>query len=125
MPASPRSCRSARWPTIRTTPRAGPSSREGVLQPAPAPRFSRTVPEMGMPPRPLGADTDAVLRDWGFAAEEIDDLKAPASAGPKRSADMDLSSQAQQEIRDAILKICARFGDDYWLSEGPRRRLSR
>ena len=23
---------------------------------------------------------------------------------------------AQQEIREAILKICARFGDDYWLA---------
>ena len=22
---------------------------------------------------------------------------------------------AQQEIREAILKVCARFGDDYWL----------
>ena len=31
---------------------------------------------------------------------------------------MDLFSltEAQQEIREAILKICARFGDDYWLS---------
>ena len=22
---------------------------------------------------------------------------------------------AQQEIREAVLKVCARFGDDYWL----------
>ena len=30
---------------------------------------------------------------------------------------MDLSlTPAQQEIREAILKICARFGDDYWLA---------
>jgi acyl-CoA dehydrogenase len=30
---------------------------------------------------------------------------------------MDLSlTSAQQEIREAILKICARFGDDYWLA---------
>src|SRR5205807_4983274 len=30
---------------------------------------------------------------------------------------MDFSpSPAQQEIREAILKICARFGDDYWLA---------
>jgi acyl-CoA dehydrogenase len=37
---------------------------------------------------------------------------------------MDFSfTEAQQEIREAILKICARFGDDYWL-EGSRRRLS-
>jgi len=25
-------------------------------------------------------------------------------------------TSAQQEIRDAILKVCARFGDDYWLT---------
>jgi hypothetical protein len=24
-------------------------------------------------------------------------------------------TQAQQEIREAVLKVCARFGDDYWL----------
>jgi acyl-CoA dehydrogenase len=31
---------------------------------------------------------------------------------------MDFSfTEAQQEIRDAILKICARFGDDYWLAK--------
>jgi acyl-CoA dehydrogenase len=26
-------------------------------------------------------------------------------------------TEAQQEVRDAILKICARFGDDYWLAK--------
>jgi acyl-CoA dehydrogenase len=31
---------------------------------------------------------------------------------------MDLSlNEAQAEIRDSILKICARFGDDYWLAK--------
>ncbi len=31
---------------------------------------------------------------------------------------MDLSlTPAQQEIREAILKVCARFGDDYWLAK--------
>ena len=24
---------------------------------------------------------------------------------------------AQQEIREAVLKICTRFGDDYWLAK--------
>jgi alpha-methylacyl-CoA racemase len=55
--------------------------RDGVLQPAPAPRFSRTVPEMGAPPRPLGADTDAVLADYGFDAGEIGALKASGTIG--------------------------------------------
>jgi crotonobetainyl-CoA:carnitine CoA-transferase CaiB-like acyl-CoA transferase len=39
------------------------------------------VPEIGAPPRPLGADTDAVLRDYGFAAGEIDALKASGTIG--------------------------------------------
>jgi len=46
-------------------------TRDGVLQPAPAPRFSRTVPEIGASPRPPGADTAAVLGDFGFSAAEI------------------------------------------------------
>ena len=30
---------------------------------------------------------------------------------------MDFSlTPTQQEIREAVLKICARFGDDYWLA---------
>jgi alpha-methylacyl-CoA racemase len=61
------------------------AKREGVLQPAPAPRFSRTVPEMGAPPRPLGADTDAVLGGYGFAAGEIDALKRIGVIGATRN----------------------------------------
>jgi alpha-methylacyl-CoA racemase len=37
---------------------------EGNLQPMPAPRFSRTVPEVPKAPGIPGADTDAVLGDW-------------------------------------------------------------
>jgi alpha-methylacyl-CoA racemase len=37
---------------------------EGHLQPAPAPRFSRTVPDSPSPPRRPGADIDTVLHDW-------------------------------------------------------------
>jgi len=55
--------------------------RDGVLQPAPAPRFSRTVPEVGAPPRPVGADTDAVLADFGFSAAEIAGLKGAGVVG--------------------------------------------
>src|SRR5262245_27952178 len=51
--------------------RATFSRRDGVLQPAPAPRFSRTVPEMGSSPRKPGTDTAAVLRDFGYTAGEI------------------------------------------------------
>jgi alpha-methylacyl-CoA racemase len=56
-------------------------TRDGVLQPAPAPRFSRTVPEMGAPPRQPGADTDAVLADLGFSAAEIAQLTRSGVVG--------------------------------------------
>ena len=48
----------------------------GKLQPAPAPRFSRTPGAISRPPAEPGADTDAVLRDWG-----IDDVAALRAAG--------------------------------------------
>jgi alpha-methylacyl-CoA racemase len=34
------------------------------LEPAPAPRFSRSTPPTPTPPGEPGADTEAVLRDW-------------------------------------------------------------
>jgi alpha-methylacyl-CoA racemase len=55
--------------------------RDGVLQPSPAPRFSRSVPEMGAPPRPVGADTNAVLADFGFSEAEIGILKDAGVVG--------------------------------------------
>jgi alpha-methylacyl-CoA racemase len=56
-------------------------ARDGVLQPAPAPRFSRTVPEMGRAARPPGADTEAVLADFGFAPAEIARLFETGAVG--------------------------------------------
>jgi len=47
----------------------------GVVQPAPAPRFSRTVPEVAGPPTRPGAHTDEVLRDFGLDAAEITALR--------------------------------------------------
>ena len=49
---------------------------DGVLQPAPAPRFSRTTPEIQAPPAFAGEHNDAVLTEWGFDAATIADLKA-------------------------------------------------
>ncbi|HIJ62839.1 MAG TPA: CoA transferase, partial [Rhodospirillaceae bacterium] len=48
---------------------------DGVVQPAPAPRFSRTPPEVGGPPAPPGRDDTGVLLGWGFAQTDIDLLK--------------------------------------------------
>jgi alpha-methylacyl-CoA racemase len=42
----------------------------GMTQPAPAPRYSRTQPEVAFAPREPGSDTDAVLSDWGVTGVE-------------------------------------------------------
>jgi alpha-methylacyl-CoA racemase len=49
---------------------------EGVLQPAPAPRFSRTTAELRSPPARPGEHTDVALADWGFTAAELAALHA-------------------------------------------------
>ena len=48
---------------------------EGVPQPAPAPRFSRTTVAIQGPPPKAGEHNDAVLADWGFSGERIDGLR--------------------------------------------------
>ncbi|MBH63116.1 MAG: carnitine dehydratase [Alphaproteobacteria bacterium] len=48
---------------------------EGIEQPAPAPRFSRTSAELDLPPPARGEHSEAILRDWGFDAAEISALK--------------------------------------------------
>lgn len=49
---------------------------DGVVQPAPAPRFSRTVSKVGGPAPEIGADNDSVLAGWGFDAAAVDALKS-------------------------------------------------
>jgi alpha-methylacyl-CoA racemase len=48
---------------------------DGVVQPAPAPRFSATPGVIQAPPPAIGADNDAALADWGFSGGEIEALK--------------------------------------------------
>jgi len=48
----------------------------GILQPAPAPRFSRTPAGLSRPPPMPGADTDTALARWGVAAGRIAELRA-------------------------------------------------
>src|SRR5580693_9461025 len=49
---------------------------DGVVQPAPAPRFSRTPAGCPTPPRELGQGTRATLADWGIPPERIATLFA-------------------------------------------------
>jgi len=48
----------------------------GVVQPAPAPRFSRTPGEISRPPSAPAADTDEALAEWGLSEAEIAKLRS-------------------------------------------------
>jgi alpha-methylacyl-CoA racemase len=52
---------------------------DGVVQPGPAPRFSRTPSKIQRPPARPGEHTDEALRDWGFSPAEIDNLHKAAA----------------------------------------------
>jgi alpha-methylacyl-CoA racemase len=54
---------------------------DGVAQPAPAPRFSRTVPDRPRLPVPAGTDDTRSLARWGFTAAEVDALRAEGAFG--------------------------------------------
>jgi alpha-methylacyl-CoA racemase len=47
----------------------------GVIQPAPAPRFSATPGKIQGPPPSIGAHDQEALSEWGFSAGDIDALK--------------------------------------------------
>ena len=48
---------------------------EGMVQPAPAPRFSVTKSEISKPPSVPGADTDSALAAWGIDPDHIEALR--------------------------------------------------
>ena len=48
---------------------------EGVLQPAPAPRFGATPAELDQPPPAPGEHTDEVLADLGYSVDEVASLR--------------------------------------------------
>ncbi len=54
-------------------------TRDGLTQPAPAPRFSRTQTELPHPSPAVGADTDSVLAWAGYSAEDIGALRTEGS----------------------------------------------
>jgi alpha-methylacyl-CoA racemase len=49
---------------------------DGVMNPAPAPRFSQTPCELRHAPTAPGSDTELALSAWGLSAKELDDLRA-------------------------------------------------
>ena len=54
---------------------------DGVTQPGPAPRFSRTPSARPTAPQPSGAGTRSALVDWGIGDEKIDELLASGVLG--------------------------------------------
>jgi alpha-methylacyl-CoA racemase len=48
----------------------------GMVQPAPAPRFSRTRPETPTPPTRAAAEVEDALAHWGVSGERIRALRA-------------------------------------------------
>jgi alpha-methylacyl-CoA racemase len=52
---------------------------DGVIQPGPAPRFSRTPSKIQRPPARPGEHTEEALRDWGFSASELEGLRKAAA----------------------------------------------
>lgn len=48
---------------------------DGIVQPAPAPRFSRTPGAIRNPPPAPGADTQDVLTEWGFSPADVASLR--------------------------------------------------
>jgi alpha-methylacyl-CoA racemase len=48
----------------------------GVLQPGPAPHYSKTECDPPRAPRPGGADSDSILAELGYGAAEIDGLRS-------------------------------------------------
>jgi alpha-methylacyl-CoA racemase len=52
-------------------------TRDGVTQPAPAPRFSRTAADIARPPAHAGQHTDEVLQEWaGLDTGRLAELRA-------------------------------------------------
>ena len=61
-------------------------THDGLVQPAPAPRFSRTRAEVRNQARIPGEDSADVLRDFGFSDEAIEGLRSSEVVGIHESA---------------------------------------
>ena len=59
--------------------------RNGLKQPAPAPRFSRTVPEVTRDGQHPGQGSREILEDWGIAKDRIDELVESGAVAAARA----------------------------------------
>jgi len=56
---------------------------DGVVQPGPVPRFSRTPSAIQGPPAVAGQHTAEALRDWGFSGNEVEQLQKAGAVGAR------------------------------------------
>jgi alpha-methylacyl-CoA racemase len=61
-------------------------TRDDVVQPAPAPRFSATPTQLGLPPPAVGEHTDAVLAELGLSDEQVRLLREAGVVGSAKFA---------------------------------------
>ncbi|MBF0276557.1 MAG: CoA transferase [SAR324 cluster bacterium] len=54
---------------------------DGVVQPGPVPRFSRTPPAFPSGPPGFGDDTETGLKAWGFSTQEVKELSEKKAIG--------------------------------------------
>jgi len=50
-------------------------TRDDVVQPAPAPRFSQTPARLDLPPPAVGEHTEAILAELGMSGDEVKRLR--------------------------------------------------
>jgi alpha-methylacyl-CoA racemase len=58
---------------------------DGIVQPGPAPRFSRTPSSVKFGPPAFGAHTEETLKAWGFSPDEVKKLAAEKAIGRQAS----------------------------------------
>jgi len=56
-------------------------TRDDVVQPAPAPRFSTTPAQLDLPPPVIGEHTEQILADLGLSGEEVQRLRESGVVG--------------------------------------------
>jgi alpha-methylacyl-CoA racemase len=79
---------------------------DGVVQPAPAPRFSVTPSGLPTPPEKAGASTTAALADWGIEEKRIQALVALGAIGLRAGP-----GRRREEMSAATASSCSMAED--------------
>ena len=95
--------------------------RDGVPQPAPAPRFSRTAAEVQRSAPWPGQHTDEALADWGFDADEIAKLREAGAIALSRRVSRSTSASDARRARASSVGRRRRAVTVTWPSLRPGR----